>query len=56
MLTVPLEKKFGKKYPLMKKQQILRTEFGEKKLSQKDTKLYMSLVLAFTISMEFIKI
>ena len=29
--------------------------WGEK-LSQKDTKLYTSLVLAFTISMEFIKI
>ena len=33
-----LEKKFGKDFLLMKKQQILRIEYGVKKSSQKDLK------------------
>jgi hypothetical protein len=38
MPIVLLEKKYGKDFPLMKKQQILRIEYGGKKLSQKDLK------------------
>ena len=49
-----LRKEVWKKIPFNEKATNIEDRIlGEKKLSQKDTKLYMSLVLAFTISMEF---
>ena len=55
MLTVPLEKKFGKNTFNEKATNIEDRIWGEKVIS-KGYKIIYELVQAFTISMEFIKI